>query len=39
MHFAAATTIVATSARVLNAQPALLRPQILWAPDTLAVRH
>ena len=39
MFFAAPTTIVATSTRVLNAQPALLRPQILWAPDTLAVRH
>jgi peptide/nickel transport system substrate-binding protein len=39
LHFAAPTIIVATSARVLNAQPALLRPQILWAPDTLAVRH
>lgn len=39
MHFAAANTILATSARVVNAQPALLRPQILWAPDTLAVRH
>jgi peptide/nickel transport system substrate-binding protein len=39
LHFAAATTFVATGARVLNAQPALLRPQILWAPDTLAVRH
>jgi peptide/nickel transport system substrate-binding protein len=39
LHFAAATTIIAASERVLNAQPALLRPQVLWAPDTLAVRH
>lgn len=38
LHFAAANTILATSTRVVNAQPALLRPQILWAPDTLAVR-
>jgi peptide/nickel transport system substrate-binding protein len=39
MHFAAANTVVATSTRVLNAQPTLLRPQVLWAPDTVAVRH
>jgi peptide/nickel transport system substrate-binding protein len=39
LHFAAAATVVATGSRVLNAQPALLRPQVLWAPDTLAVRH
>ena len=39
LYFAAASTILATSSRVVNAQPGLLRPQILWAPDTLAVRH
>ncbi len=38
IHFAAPRVFLATSARVLNATPALLRPIILWNPDPLAVR-
>jgi peptide/nickel transport system substrate-binding protein len=38
LSFAAPNIVIATSARVVNAQPALLKPQILWAADTLAVR-
>lgn len=37
VYFAAPRVFVATSSRVSNATPALLRPQLLWAPDTLAV--
>jgi peptide/nickel transport system substrate-binding protein len=39
LPFAAPNMVIATSRRVINAQPALLKPQILWAPDTLAVVH
>jgi hypothetical protein len=28
---------VAASARVTNVNPALIRPQLLWAPDRVAV--
>jgi peptide/nickel transport system substrate-binding protein len=35
--FAAPRVFVATSDRVTNITPALVRPQILWAADTLAV--
>jgi peptide/nickel transport system substrate-binding protein len=35
--FAAPRIMVAMSARVANATPALLRPQVLWNPDVLAV--
>lgn len=35
--FAAPRIIVAMSTRVTNATPALLRPQVLWNPDVLAV--
>ncbi len=35
--FAAPRVFVAASSRVLNITPALVRPQILWAADTLAV--
>jgi len=38
VHFAAPRVLVATSARVLNATPAVLRPTILWNPDELAVK-
>ena len=38
LHFAAPRVLVATSARVLNATPAVLRPTILWNPDTLSVK-
>jgi peptide/nickel transport system substrate-binding protein len=37
LYFAAPRVYVATSARVLNATPALLRPMVLWSADTLAV--
>jgi peptide/nickel transport system substrate-binding protein len=35
--FAAPNVLVATSARVVNAHPALLQPQILWSADDLGV--
>jgi peptide/nickel transport system substrate-binding protein len=38
IQFAAPRIYLATSARVVNATPALLRPAILWNPDTLGVR-
>jgi len=38
VHFAAPRVYVATSARVLNATPSVMRPMVLWNPDTLAVR-
>jgi peptide/nickel transport system substrate-binding protein len=34
--FAAPRVFIATSGRVVNATPVLVRPQILWAADTLA---
>jgi hypothetical protein len=37
VYFAAPRVFVATSSRVLNATPALLRPQLLWSVDTLAL--
>jgi peptide/nickel transport system substrate-binding protein len=39
IHFAAPRVYVALSTRILNATPALLRPTILWNPDTLAVKR
>jgi peptide/nickel transport system substrate-binding protein len=36
--FAAPNIIVATSARLANAQPVLLQPLVLWSADTLAVQ-
>jgi peptide/nickel transport system substrate-binding protein len=38
IQFAAPRIYLATSARVEHATPALLRPAILWNPDTLGVR-
>jgi peptide/nickel transport system substrate-binding protein len=38
IQFAAPRIYLATSTRVVNATPALLRPSILWNPDTLGVR-
>ena len=38
IQFVAPRIYIATSARVVNATPALLRPAILWNPDTLDVR-
>jgi peptide/nickel transport system substrate-binding protein len=39
LYFAAPRIYVAYSSRVLNAMPAVSRPQLLWAADTLAVAH
>jgi peptide/nickel transport system substrate-binding protein len=38
LYFAAPRVYVATSSRVVNLTPAVLRPQTLWEPDTIAVR-
>lgn len=38
IYFAAPRIIVAMSSRVRNATPAVLQPQVLWNPDTLAIR-
>ena len=38
VHFAAPKIFVAASTRVVNLQPVLSRPQLLWSPDTIAVR-
>jgi len=37
LYFAAPKVTLAVSSRVRNAQPAPQIPQLLWAPDTLAV--
>lgn len=37
LYFAAPRVWVATSSRVANAEPALLRPMLLWNADSLAV--
>jgi peptide/nickel transport system substrate-binding protein len=39
IHFAAPRVYVALSTRILNATPSLLRPAILWNPDSLAVKR
>jgi hypothetical protein len=39
INFAAARIYVATSTRVTNLTPTLLRPMLLWSPDTIAVKH
>ena len=38
IQFAAPNVTLATSTRVVGATPALLRPSILWNPDTLSVK-
>jgi peptide/nickel transport system substrate-binding protein len=38
VNFVAPKVYVAASTRVVNVTPALSRPQLLWAPDTIAVR-
>ena len=38
LYFAAPRVFVATSSRLVNLQPALLRPQLTWTADTIAVR-
>jgi peptide/nickel transport system substrate-binding protein len=37
VYFAAPRVFVATSSRVVNITPAVARPQLLWAADTIAV--
>ena len=37
LHFAAPRVFLGASARLVNLQPALLRPHILWSADTIAV--
>ena len=39
VYFAAPTVFAAVSTRVINLTPAVMRPQLLWSPDTLAVVH
>jgi len=39
IYFAAPRIFIAVSARLVNVQPAVSRPQVLWAADTLAVAH
>ena len=38
LYFAAPRLSVATSARMINVEPSLLEPYLLWNADTLAVR-
>jgi peptide/nickel transport system substrate-binding protein len=37
LYFAAPRVYVATSARLINVQPALIRPQVTWSADSIAV--
>lgn len=39
VYFAAPRIFVATSTRVTNLVPAVSRPQLLWAADTIAIRN
>jgi peptide/nickel transport system substrate-binding protein len=39
LHFAAPRIYVAASSRVTNLTPAVSQPQLLWAADTIAVKH
>ncbi len=39
VHFAAPKIFAAASSRVTNLAPAVLRPQLLWSADTIAVKH
>lgn len=39
VHFAMPRVFVAASSRVLNLTPSAQRPQLLWSPDTIAVRQ
>lgn len=38
VHFAAPKVYAVASARVVNVTPAISRPQLLWAPDIIAVK-
>lgn len=37
LYFAAPRVYIATSARLINLRPSVMRPQLLWSADTLAV--
>jgi hypothetical protein len=37
LYFAAPRVYVAISARLINVQPALIRPQVTWSADSIAV--
>jgi peptide/nickel transport system substrate-binding protein len=39
VYFAVPRVLVAASMRMINVAPAISRPQLLWAADTIAVRH
>jgi peptide/nickel transport system substrate-binding protein len=39
LYFAAPRVYVAASSRVVNLTPGIIRPQLLWSADTLAVKH
>jgi hypothetical protein len=39
VYFAAPRIYVAASSRVTNLTPAVSPPQLLWAADTIAVKH
>lgn len=39
LHFAAPRVFVAASMRMTNLTPAVSRPQLLWAADTIAIRR
>jgi len=39
VYFAAPRVFVAASTRMTNLTPAISRPQLLWAADTIAVQH
>jgi ABC-type transport system substrate-binding protein len=39
LYFAAPRMYMGVSSRTLNLTPSVLRPQLLWAADTIAVRE
>ena len=39
VHFVAPRIFVGVSSRLTNLTPAVSRPQLLWAADTIAVVH
>ena len=39
LYFAAPRIYIAAASRVMNLSPAVLRPQLLWSADTIAVAH
>ena len=39
LYFAAPRVYIGASARLMNLQPALTRPPLMWSVDTLALRN